>query len=218
MTETIKKSLGGIEKKPFDLQMVCDDLVQNGYGYYCDILPVPLMNGLYDTLKTLKAHNMLLPASIGRGNNKMFAPQIRKDKTLWINGDTPHEKEFLHFLEKLRQYFNQILFLNLSSVESHYAMYNTGDFYARHVDSFKDSNSRIISLVIYLNKNWYADDGGYLELYQTLESYIPFERIMPEYNHGVFFLSREIPHQVTICHKNRYSIACWFRCNPIRSL
>lgn len=210
-----KTQIRTLVSKPFDLSLLCKSLSKHGHFYCHDILPYPIIDGLYNTLKFCEEKRHFSPALIGRGHNKLFMPQIRTDKTLWINGDNPCEHEFLNFLENIRSYFNQTLFLGLSLVEAHYAIYNTGDFYARHLDSFAQSKNcaknRIISLVIYLNKNWHINNGGLLELYPNPQAQTPCGQIIPEYNHAVFFLSEEIPHQVNVCHQNRYSIACWFR-------
>lgn len=205
-----------LQTQDFDLELLCDNLTGTGYFYCHNFLPHHIIDGLYDTIRGHEQNNTLSVASVGRGTDKHHIPQIRTDKTLWINGDTPCEQEFLNFIEKIRLYLNQTLFLGLPLVETHYALYHAGDYYKRHLDSFAQSKtqttkSRIISMVIYLNKNWQLSDGGLLELYANPNATEPCGHIIPEYNHAVFFLSEAIPHQVTLCHKTRYSIACWFR-------
>ena len=41
----------------------------------------------------------------------------------------------------------------------------------------------------------------------------PVSTILPEYGHAALFLSEEVPHEVTVARRTRYSIACWFRCH-----
>jgi SM-20-related protein len=201
--------------KIFDLDTLADDLYQHGYACVKNILNDTLLQGLLDTLNALKTHNNLTQAHIGRGHNRILKQQIRTNKIHWINGDNVYEHNFLAFLDTVRIELNRRLILGLFDHESHYAVYKQGDFYHRHLDSFKGQKNRIISLVIYLNKNWHSDNGGLLKLYRNPQAQTPLGTVIPEYNHGVFFLSEEIPHEVTVSLKDRLSIACWFRCkNP----
>jgi SM-20-related protein len=44
--------------------------------------------------------------------------------------------------------------------ESHFAFYAPGTSFSKHVDRFRDNDSRTISAVIYLNEDWLAEHGG----------------------------------------------------------
>ena len=119
-------------------------------------------------------------------------------------------------MEQLRRYLNRELFLGLFEYECHYAYYDVGAFYAKHLDAFKHNPNRIVSTVLYLNPNWKPGDGGELRLFApqgTEECDRPLMTIRPEYGTLVAFLSEDIPHEVVISHKPRYSIAGWFRIN-----
>lgn len=194
------------------LDDIADDLYKNGYACVKNFLDDALLNGLLDTLKTINNNNNLHQAHIGRGRKHTLSAKIRNDKTHWVDGRNIYEHQFLDHLNTIRLGLNKNLMLGLFDVEAHYAVYEQGGFYRRHLDSFQGKKNRIISLVVYLNKNWQFSDGGLLNLYRNQHVKDACATIIPEYNQAVFFLSEQIPHEVTLSHKTRLSIACWFRC------
>jgi len=89
----------------------------------------------------------------------------------------------------------------------HYACYQEGSFYRKHVDSFVNDKSRQYSLIVYLNPDWTEADGGQLKLYiedETVE-------ILPESGRAVCFPSHLIPHEVANSHKRRLSLTGWLK-------
>jgi SM-20-related protein len=106
------------------------------------------------------------------------------------------------------------MFLGLFSFESHFAHYAKGDFYKKHQDSFKGEANRVLSIVVYLNKEWLADDGGELLIYQKDINQNP-KKVVPSYGTVVAFLSEEFPHEVLPAKRDRFSIAGWYRVNTI---
>ncbi len=201
-----------LEPQEFDIDLICQDLYQYGYCYVKNILDETILNGLIDTINVIISDNNMAHAHIGREHKRILEQTIRTDKIHWINGNNIYEEKLLTFLESMRLNLNKRLMLGLFNFEAHYAIYQQGDFYKRHLDSFKGQKNRIISVVIYLNKQWKIDNGGLLQLYQNTDSHNAFGAIIPEYNHAVFFLSEDIPHEVTPAFADRLSIACWFRC------
>ncbi len=204
-----------LEPKPFSLDGIADDLYKNGYACVKNFSDDTLLRGLLDTIKTIDTDDNLQKAHIGRGREHRLSTEIRNDKTHWIDGKNDYEHQFLDYLNTIRLALNKNLMLGLFDVEAHYAVYEQGGFYRRHLDSFQDKKNRIVSLVVYLNKNWQISDGGLLNLYHSQQEEYSFASIIPEYNHAVFFLSEQIPHAVTLSHKTRLSIACWFRCREL---
>ncbi len=207
-----QKTLNLIVPQVFSLERLCDDLCDVGYSYVKNFLNLDLSEGLLHNIYALYNNDNLYKAKIGQGNNQHIALTIRNNKIYWIEGDNQHEHEFLTVLEKIRLELNRQLFLGLSESEAHYALYEKGGFYGRHLDNFAGKKDRVISLVIYLNKNWQISDGGLLQLYRNPEATEICATLIPDYNHAVFFLSEQIPHEVTVALKDRLSIACWFRC------
>ncbi len=133
-----------------------------------------------------------------------------------IDGTSPTGKEWLDWLEMLKTYLNRRLFLGLFSVESHFAYYQKGDFYKRHVDAFRGESNRVLSLVTYLNPLWSADDGGELVMYADDNDHTGI-KILPKLGTMVVFLSEVFEHEVLPAKKDRYSIASWFRLNTTRT-
>jgi SM-20-related protein len=69
----------------------------------------------------------------------------RRDKILWLNEDAAIQSEYLVFMSGLQAYLNRTLFLGLNYYESHFAIYEEGDFYEKHLDAFKKFNHRVLT-------------------------------------------------------------------------
>jgi SM-20-related protein len=115
----------------------------------------------------------------------------------------------LNWAEQLRTDLNRTLYLGLDGFESHFAHYPPGAFYRKHVDAFKDSGNRVLSLVVYLNPDWSPVDGGQLVLYDHAGSELG--RFPPTMGTVAVFFSERFPHEVLTTTRDRYSIAGWFR-------
>ena len=98
--------------------------------------------------------------------------------------------------------------MGLFHYESHYAVYEPGTFYKKHVDALKGSQNRILTTVFFLNTNWQEKDGGQLVIYDEFEQ--PFDVVSPKMGTLVIFLSERFPHEVKATFKTRNSIAGWF--------
>lgn len=172
-------------------------------------LPDPVLtSALRDDLVRLQREAALEPAGIGRAASHALRPQLRGDRTLWL--DDPRcgtaASAYLHALDALRLGLNRRLFLGLRELEAHYACYPPGTGYARHRDRFRDSDLRVMSLVSYLNTDWDEADGGALRLHAEGGGV----DVMPEGGSSVCFLS-ELEHEVLPAARERLSIAAWFR-------
>lgn len=165
---------------------------------------------LRQDLMALDSDGDLKVASVGRGAQQMIAPHIRRDRIAWVTGASEAQAGLLGQLEQLRSYLNQNLFMGLRRYETQFAVYHAGDFYRRHVDSFRGAATRLVSLVLYLNANWQSEDGGELRLYPSEGETAPLN-IGPQGGRVVVFLSEDIHHEVLPVSATRYSIACWYR-------
>jgi len=148
-------------------------------------------------------------AGIGRGRDLVRDSSIRRDRIAWLQGDTIPQVALFEFFEAIRSGLNQRLFLGLRRFEAHYATYHSGDFYKKHLDSFRGRALRVVSLVLYLNEDWHPEHGGELQVFNREDEACGL--VMPEKGRMVLFLSEEIPHEVLAARRTRYSIACWFR-------
>jgi SM-20-related protein len=200
------------ERFDFSLfQKIADDLCQNGYSINPNALPPQLAESLLQQLQDM-GHEQFDAAGIGRQHKHMLNNFVRTDEICWIQGTSPAGSAWLEWTSELRKFLNSQLFLGLFSFESHFAHYGVGDFYKRHYDAFKGESNRVLSLVIYLNHDWTADDKGELVLYKD-DSDDDGIKVVPAFGTLVAFLSEEFPHEVLPASRDRYSIAGWYRLN-----
>jgi Rps23 Pro-64 3,4-dihydroxylase Tpa1-like proline 4-hydroxylase len=103
-------------------------------------------------------------------------------------------KEFLDYLSKLTSIPNLIFDSNLSGAGYHQS--TNGGFLNVHVDFNKLENGntlldRRLNLIVYFNKNWTPEKGGYLELWD-MKKYKMIENISPTFNRCAIFETNEI--------------------------
>jgi SM-20-related protein len=192
---------------------IADALATKGWCVLSDYFTPVMLEALHQRLMQLEASDALSPAGIGRGSDNLENPDIRRDQTLWLETQDAAEATFLNEMRVLREALNRRLMLGLFFYEAHFARYNSGAFYKRHLDSFRGRRNRIISTVLYLNKDWQDADGGLLALYDHDAAQTPFIAIAPQWGTFALFLSEEMPHEVLPAQRPRASIAGWFRCN-----
>lgn len=174
-----------------------------------------LLEALGREVRTLHQARAMKLAGIGRGAEHKRDDSVRRDRICWLRGDTGCQKALFAYLEAFRLALNRRLFLGLRRFETHYATYRPGDFYRRHLDSFRGRESRIVSLVLYFNEGWQPEDGGLLRIFPDEQAQRPCREVVPELATMVLFLSEEIPHEVTAAARTRYSLACWYRRDEI---
>lgn len=191
------------------LTNICDDLSKKSYSVQRNAIPKTLLNLLFDHVKC-ENNTPYQSAGIGRSADFQQNQNIRNDKIAWIDDDTPTNHQWISWMETLRMEINRKLYLGLTSLESHYARFDKGGFYQKHLDSFSGANNRKVSLVLFLNEFWKVADHGELKLFLGPE---PKEEclISPELGTMVIFMSKEVPHEVLKTNSIRNSIAGWYR-------
>jgi len=192
------------------LSRIADALAQRGCAIERDFLPAPAIDALRLRARLLDAEGLLTPAAVGRGAARVVAPATRGDRIGWLD-DAAHvaaERPLRDALEALRLAVNRTLVLGLLDVEAHYAIYPAGTGYSRHRDRFRDDDARILSSVLYLNRDWHSEDGGQLRLHLPQN---PHMDIYPAAATLVLFLSAEFEHEVLPATRERLSVAGWFR-------
>lgn len=190
--------------------LIAQALRDKGYVVLPAALPVTVADSLLEYLAHLgdeKFHH----AAIGRGESRVRNQFVRRDKITWIEPETGHAKEWHNWTGQLQQYLNRELLLGLFSFESHFACYEPGDFYQKHVDAFHGQSNRVLSLVTYLNRDWAPDQGGELVIYDEKDEELV--KVTPGFGTLVLFLSEEFPHEVLKAERSRFSVAGWFRVN-----
>jgi SM-20-related protein len=152
------------------------------------------------------------PAAVGAGAHRAVRTQIRGDRIAWLmHEECAAETALLDRLEALRVALNERLLLGLYDLECHFAIYGPGAGYVRHLDRSPQGAERVVSLVLYLNRDWQPGDGGELVL-TTREGE---QWVEPRAGVLVAFLSEELAHEVRPAHRPRLSLAGWFRRRPL---
>ena len=155
----------------------------------------------------------LQKAGIGNQQNYQVRTEVRGDLIKWIDpGTEPLFKEiYLDKLDEIKERFNRSFYLGIAKSEHHIAYYPKGTRYEKHVDTFKNSQDRVVSTVLYLNPGWQPGHGGELCLYPPRG---PVQKIEPRAGKLVLFES-VLPHEVLVCEAPRYSITGWFKRNSV---
>lgn len=195
------------------LDIIADGLSSQGWvcvdtPFTADADPVPALRA---ELANHQHQATLFQAGVGRGQERVTDKTVRRDRIRWLDGMSEAQALFFQAMGELQSHLNRALFLGLRGYEAHYALYQPGDFYQRHVDSFRGRASRIVSLVLYLNDAWQPQDGGALRLFDATDGDRILGTLLPQGSRLVCFLSEDIPHEVLPAERTRYSIACWFR-------
>ena len=188
--------------------LIATNLLSDGYTVHRNALPELLGERLWDQSHEDRRLDFR-PAGIGRDAGRALNNEVRRDEISWIDNSTHTGDCWIVWADGLKDYLNKRLFLGLDGFESHYAIYQPGGFYRRHHDAFRGQANRLLSLVIYLNRDWVPADAGQLVLF-TGDRGTDKLLIKPEFGTLVVFLSEEIEHEVLVTTKDRHSIAGWF--------
>ena len=192
-----------------DIAKIATELEHTGYI----VLAKPLVEKLLAELFT-RCHDddpaRFHAAQIGRAAAKQQISSIRGDVIDWLDVGNSTDQAYLACMEELRLGLNAALFLGLFDFESHYAIYGSGDGYAKHSDVLQGKKNRILSTVLYLNEDWHACDGGELVVFEATGKTV-VATVNPTFGTMIIFLSEFFPHEVLTSRATRRSIAGWFR-------
>ena len=194
-------------------ERIVQALANPGLAIIDDFLPPALVAELAAEARGLWTRGGFQDAGIGQGENFQHNATIRTDRIRWLNpaAATPAQLSFLATLEGLRLAINRALFLGLFEFEGHLALYPAGAYYRKHLDQFRDSDQRIVTLILYLNAAWREADGGHLRLYTDPSDEVRQELVLPIAGRLVCFLSDRFPHEVLPARRERLSLTGWFR-------
>jgi SM-20-related protein len=184
------------------------DILEQQYATLESFISPELTAGLRHELVQNFEKGIMKPAGIGQRFSFKQNLDIRGDVIFWLEKEhNAAEKAFLEQVEQFITYLNSSCYTGINAYEFHFALYEAGSFYRRHLDQFKSDQGRKYSLIIYLNDAWEAEDGGQLVLYPTT---VPVE-IQPEGGRVVFFKADEVEHEVKPAIRPRMSIAGWLK-------
>jgi len=193
----------------FDI--LINSFLEHKVGISDDFLSKLLSDSLIDNLQTLYADKQMHAAGTGNKiiveHNKLF----RNDMIYWLDRkhENSSENSFLDMIDSFVLYLNETCYTGIKDYEFHYALYEQGSFYKKHLDQFKNNDSRKYTMIIYLNEDWAQKDGGELCIYQDGKE----QNISPDCGKMVFFKSNELEHEVLVTNKPRMSITGWLKTN-----
>lgn len=186
-----------------------DSFITNKIGIADGFLTPGLAGKLKANLSRLYATDQLGHAGTGNAVEVAHNKTVRGDMICWL--DRAHgnadENEFLDIMDSFVLYLNNTCYTGITGYEFHYALYDTGSFYTRHLDQFRNNDSRQYSMIIYLNEDWTIADGGELCIHHAGHQ----QHIAPESGKSIFFKSSELLHEVLLTHKPRMSITGWLK-------
>ena len=196
------------------LQKIFDELIdsflKDKVGIAENFLSISLSNHLRDNLFDLLKNNQLAAAGIGNQKVVDHDKLIRSDQIYWLDrkNDNIHENEFFDLMDLFVTYLNETCYTGITGYEFHYTLYEKGAFYLKHLDQFRNNDSRKYSMIIYLNNSWNTIDGGELCVHHHADR---LQLITPNEGKSVFFKSDELVHEVLLTHRKRLSITGWLK-------
>jgi SM-20-related protein len=201
--------------EPYD--RIAAELAGPGWSVCADFLPLATVTALAAELDAQRGAGGFRPAGIGVGAGKTLRPDIRCDQVLWLEEEprSPAQSRYFAALEGLRLAINRHLYLGLFGFEGHMAWYPPGSFYRKHLDQFRAVAHRKVSVILYLNPHWQAQDGGELRLYLAPSGEGEYRDIAPLAGTLVVFLSDRFYHEVLPTRRPRRSLTGWFRVREI---
>ena len=183
--------------------------IENKVGISEHFFSTNFDNNLKQNLIFLNQKSLLTEAGIGNSEKVTYDGAIRSDSIYWLDkkNNNQFENEFFIQIEAFIVYLNQSCYAGITGYEFHYSLYESGDFYLKHLDQFKNNPSRKYSMISYLNSNWQETDGGELLIHQVNNN----QKIAPTQGKTVFFKSDELVHEVLVTQNTRMSITGWLK-------
>ena len=191
------------------LDRILSELLADGLSVSDSFLASREVHALAECAELRRARGEFVEARIGADGSLQRREDIRGDRICWLSeAACSAETLVLQALEQLRVYLNEGAYLGLFDLEIHYAWYPPGAAYARHVDRPLGRARRRVSLVLYLNEQWSAADGGALRICADEGR---LRDIEPKGGRLVLFLSESREHEVLLTRVPRLSLTGWFR-------
>lgn len=186
-----------------------NSFIENKVGIAEDFLSKSLSLHLKENLTALYADRLLALAGTGGNANLQYNDLFRSDIIYWLDRkhNNIHENSFFDLMDSFVMFLNETCYTGITEYEFHYTLYEKGSFYKKHLDQFRDNDSRKYSMIMYLNDEWKVDDGGELCIHHEDRT----ENISPVNGKSVFFKSSELQHEVLISNKPRMSITGWLK-------
>ena len=186
-----------------------DSFINDRVGIAENFLNKSLALNLTENLKTLYADNKLKSAGTGNNSHVEHNTLFRSDSIYWLDRkhNNQHENDFFDLMDTFVSHLNATCYTGITGYEFHYTRYEKGSFYKKHIDQFRNNNSRQYSIILYLNEDWQEIDGGELCIHHA----DTLQKISPNNGKVVFFKSSELEHEVLLVNKSRISITGWLK-------
>ena len=186
-----------------------DSFIRDKVGIADNFLSIKLAGRLKQNLLGLFAQQHFKQAGTGNNTELNHDQLVRSDHIYWLDRahNNSSENDFFDLMDQFVSYLNNTCYTGITGYEFHYALYPEGSFYQKHLDQFRNNESRKFSMIMYLNPGWETTDGGELCVHQNGGR----QNISPESGKGVFFKSNELLHEVLLSHKARMSITGWLK-------
>ncbi|WP_372643055.1 2OG-Fe(II) oxygenase [Ancylomarina sp.] len=190
---------------------IVNSFIDDKVGLSQSFLSDALATQLRENLRSLNFSERLQAAGIGNQAKLVTDLTNRGDKIYWLDRShkDEHENRFFDLMDEFVSYLNSSCYTGITGYEFHYALYEKGTFYKKHLDQFHDNKSRAFTMIMYLNVDWKEEDGGNLCIFHENRSQI----INPVNGSCVFFKSSELEHEVLPCNQQRLSITGWLKTN-----
>ena len=186
-----------------------DSFIADKVGIAQNFINIPLAAHLKENLRNLYSGNQFRAAGIGNDVMLTQDKQIRSDQIYWLDPahQDVYENDFFDLVDLFVGHLNSTCYTGITGYEFHYALYESGSFYKKHLDQFRSNKSRAFSMIMYLNAEWEQKDGGELCIYHKDHT----QTIAPLNGTCVFFRSSELEHEVLVTNEPRLSITGWLK-------
>lgn len=192
-----------------NFECLINSFLEDNVGISDHFLSDLLTEQLKKNLNTLYSNQQFHAAGIGNDTVQGHNNTIRSDQIYWL--DRAHndlfENNFFDLMDLFVRFLNTTCYTGITGYEFHYARYEQGSFYKKHLDQFKNNKSRAFTMIMYLNEGWVEGDGGELRVFHSDHE----QNISPNNGKCVFFKSSELEHEVLITNVPRLSITGWLR-------
>ncbi len=190
------------------------ELEKSGFCIDPNFLSPPELLEVQRDFDTIKGEGRFHRAGVGHAHNLAIHDDIRRDQIYWLEQSEANsvQNQLWEKIEALKQSFNMPPFyMGISQFQGHYSSYAEGAYYKRHFDNSTTGHTRVVSLVVYLNGQWKAEDGGELRLFHDDLRPDAYTQLLPTGGTMVCFMSRDFEHEVRTCRVPRRSFSGWFK-------
>lgn len=198
-------------------EKVITDLVEQQYSIVENFFSTEEVLALRESLLLKYEEDKFKKSAIGNFVNEVVVEEVRGDFILWLDESKSNTAEGTFFtkVNDFKDYLNRTCFMGIAEKEFHYAVYPSGTYYHRHLDTFQNDDSRKLSLVCYLNdEDWLPEFGGELTLYLDKNGEETPLNVYPVQGRVVVFESQILEHEVKPVKQERLSITGWLKSRP----